>query len=81
MKYKINEKVYCVNKERRCIECGGIIQIIMEEDKIKYKLEIIGYSGYYSLIVEENLIGKTPEELYQHLRDNIEEYFPLHWRK
>lgn len=79
-KYKIKDRVYCINKESHRIECGIIQQIIIEGNGINYKLELIGYSTYYPLIVEENLIGKTTEELYQQIRDNIKEYFPLYWR-
>ncbi len=79
--YNIKDRVYCINKEDHRIDCGIIKQIIIEENNtINYRLELIGYNSYYDLIVEEKLIGKTPEELYQKLRDNIKEYFPLHWR-
>ena len=80
MKYNIKDRVYCINKDRNHIDCGIVRQIILEEKAICYRLELIGYNSYYDLTVEEKLIGKTTEELYQYLRDNIEEYFPLYWR-
>ena len=77
IKYNINDRVYCINKEEHQIECGTIQKIIIEKEKINYQLSLIGYKTYYPLTVEENLVGKTTDELYQQLRDNIENYFPL----
>jgi hypothetical protein len=79
-KYNIDDRVYCINKENYRIDCGVIRQIIIDSERISYKLSLIGYNTFSSLIVEESLISKDYMELYQRIKDNITKYFPLMWR-
>lgn len=76
IKYNIKDEVYFINKEKHRIDYGTIRKIIIENNNISYDIELTIYYNHQILTVEENSISKNLDELYQQLRDNIEEYFP-----
>ncbi len=79
-KFGINDRVYCINKAEHHIDCCVIRKIIIDDKGISYDVDLMGYNSFRSLIVEENLIGYNPDDLYQKIKDDIKKYYPLHWK-